>query len=153
MPSVLIRASVFASPVDEALHGPPHEGPGKRFVFSHDLQLDEFDGQPQSHQHVGTYSGVATVLREPAANDNFYRNGGVLAQYESTYKFEAVGPVQAGDITEHGVVLFDSNLRIVGAKEFAITGGTGPYALARGSITAPGEAGIDSTTRLFNIQL
>jgi hypothetical protein len=154
-PNMQIRVSVFNRAVDQRINaGPP--GPGRRFVFSLDLQLDQLDGQNQNGQHVGTYSGVVTVLREPAANDNFYKNRGVLVQYESTYKFEAVAPVQAGEITEQGVLYFGfigGNLQIVGAKEFAITGGTGPYARARGRITAPGETGGDSTTRLLDIEL
>jgi hypothetical protein len=52
-----------------------------------------------------------------------------------------------------GVLYFDSNLTIVGSKEFAITGGTGPYATARGRITAPGETGGNSNIRLLDIQL
>jgi hypothetical protein len=149
-----IRVSVFARPVDEVIHpGPP--GPGRRFVFSLDVQLDEFNGNKQNGQHVGTYSGVVTVLREPAANDNFYKNRGVLVQYESTYEFKAVAPVQAGEITEQGVLyfgFFGGNLQIVGSKEFAITGGTGPYKTARGNITAPGETGVQSNVRVLDIQ-
>jgi hypothetical protein len=126
VPSMQIRVSVFKRPVDQQIKPPGPPGPGRRFIFSLDLQLDEFDGQKQQGQHVGTYSGVVTVLREPGASDNFYKNGGTLVEYQSTYKFEAVGPVQ---------------------------GGTGPYAKARGSITAPGEMGVNSTTRLLDIQL
>jgi hypothetical protein len=54
---------------------------------------------------------------ESRTRDNFYKNGGTLVQYESTYKFEAVGPVQAGKITEEGVLYFGffaGNLTIVG---------------------------------------
>jgi hypothetical protein len=131
-----ILVSVFFRAVDQQVPGPP--GPGRRFVFSLDLQLEELDGVAQNQQRVGTYSGVVTVLREPGANDNFYTNRGVLVQYESTYKFEAVAPVQAGEITEQGVLYFGfigGNLTIVGVKEFAITGGTGPYARARGTFS------------------
>jgi hypothetical protein len=121
--------------------------------FSLDLALEEFDGSSQSQQLVGTYSGIVTVLRTPKANDNFYKNGGYVVQYQSTYQFNAVGPVRAGEITEQGVLYFDSNLTIVGSKEFAITGGTGPYATACGRITAPGETGGNSNIRLLDIQL
>jgi len=156
VPNTEILVSVFATPVDQKINpGPP--GPGRRFVFSLDLQLDKFKGQEQHPPpHVGTYSGIVTVLREPDANDNFYKNRGVLVEYQSTYKFEAVVPIEAEEITEQGVLYFGfigGNLTIVGSKEFAITGGTGPYKTARGSITAPGETGVTSNIRLLDIQL
>jgi hypothetical protein len=100
-----IRVSVFARPIDQQIKpsGPP--GPGRQFVFSLDLALEEFDGNSQSQQHVGTYSGIVTVLRTSKANDNFYKNGGYVVQYQSTCQFNAVGPVRAGEITEQGRAL------------------------------------------------
>jgi hypothetical protein len=148
-----IRVRVFNRAVDEQMRPPGPPGPGHRFVFSLDLQLEEVDGVTQNQQRVGTYSGVVTVLRNPKAADNFFARDSYLVQYQSTYKFNAVGPVQAGEITEQGVLYFDSSFTIVGSKEFAITGGTGPYKTARGSITAPGETGGTSNVRLLDIQL
>jgi hypothetical protein len=104
---------------------------------------------------VGTYSGVVTVLRYPKTPNSF---GGYLVQYQSTYKFNAVSlaqdkSLQAGQITEQGVLLYDKGLNILEPKVFAITGGTGAYKTARGSITAPGEMGGNSNVRLLDIQL
>jgi hypothetical protein len=150
-----VLVSVFNRPVDQKVKpsGPP--GPGTRFVFSLDLQLEELDGITQTQQHVGTYSGVVTVLRNPKTSGKFFVVGGYLIQYESTYQFNAVTNtlLQAGQITEQGVLLFDKNINVLQPKEFAITGGTGPYARARGRITAPGEMGGDSNIRLLDIQL
>jgi hypothetical protein len=103
-----------------------------------------------------TYSGFVIVLRTTGANDNFDKHPGYVVQYQSTYQFIDVGPVEEGEITEQGLLYFRSvgnDVEIVGSKEFAITDGTGHYAKARGRITAPGEAGGDSTTRLLDIRL
>jgi hypothetical protein len=103
-----------------------------------------------------TYSGFVIVLRTTVANDNFDKHPGYVVQYQSTYQFIDVGPVEEGEITEQGLLYFRSvgnDVEIVGSKEFAITDGTGHYAKARGRITAPGEAGGDSTTRLLDIRL
>jgi hypothetical protein len=68
-----MRVNVFKRPVDQQIKpvGPP--GPGRRFIFSLDLALEEIDGKKQNGQHVGTYSGVVTVLREPDVNVTFIR--------------------------------------------------------------------------------
>jgi hypothetical protein len=150
-----IHVDVFNRVVDQEILGLP-PGPGHQFVFSFDLALKKYNRRKQHGQHVGTYSGFVIVLRTPGANDNFYKHPGYVVQYQSTYQFMDVEPVEPGEITEQGLLYFRSvgnDVEIVGSKEFAITGGTGHYAKARGRITAPGEKGGDSTTRLLDIQL
>jgi hypothetical protein len=151
-----IHVYVFNRALDQEIVGIP-PGPGHQFVFSLDLALKKYNHRKQPGQHVGTYSGFVIVLRETGPNDNFYKLPGYLVQYQSTYHFMDVGPVEEGEITEQGLLYFRKvgiyAVEIVGSKEFAITGGTGHYAKARGRVTAPGETGGDSTTRLLDIRL
>ena len=128
-----IRLRVVATPVVEAVPGPP--GPGKRFVFSDDLVLE---GQQTA---AGTHSGVVTTLRPVDANNQYLSAPGgaaELLQYEATFKLKAVTGVQAGQITARGVVFTRPTGQPFEPATFAITGGTGAYANARGQVTQEG---------------
>ena len=120
---------------------------GKRFIFTEDLVLEEYDdstpgnGLPQneSERLAGTHSGVVTLVRVTQAGDRFFPVPSLLFQYESTYKFNTLDdtPLQKGQVTAHGVFLIDNvnDFNPLERPRFAITGGTGPYATAHGKIT------------------
>lgn len=131
---------------------PGPNGQGKRFIFTEDLELVSIDGHAQpAHTPGGTHSGFVTVVREITENDNFFPNDELLSQYEATYLFDtATGNLPAalprGLLTANGVFRFPKPATIT----FAITGGTGPYRLARGQVT---ESGQNGTVRTFDITL
>jgi hypothetical protein len=143
-----IVVSVKATPVQAVYPGQP--GPGKRFVFSDNLVLEEIDGKKpgpgglppdEQDRHAGTHSGVVTTLRIAAANDAYLPGGSELLQYEATYRLNAVPAnppyaLQAGQVTAQGVLLI-RNGQNVGLRRFAITGGTDAYANARGQVIEP----------------
>jgi hypothetical protein len=121
---------------------------GKRYLFTEDLVLEEYDdstpgnGLPQdpSQRLAGTHSGEVTLVRVTQPGDRFFPFPSLLFQYEATYKFNTLDdtPLQKGQVTARGVVLVDNvddwnNLEL--PIRFAITGGTGPYATAHGKIT------------------
>jgi hypothetical protein len=137
--------------------------PGKRFVFTNNLRLDRYDdstpgsGLPQdpNDRLAGTHSGVETIVRvvEPGAVDPFFPSPSLLVQYEATYKFNALDdtPLQKGQVTAQGLVLVDSDFNALETPiRFAITGGTGPYSTAHGTIT---EGIPDPESRLLDIEL
>lgn len=126
--------------------GPPK--PGKQFLFSDDLVLERVDnrtpgnGLPQQPQdrRAGTHSGSVTVLRIAAPNDKYLPGGGELFEYEGTYALNAVtvggqSVLQEGQVTARGVVLLRNGQAVPPGKRYAITGGTGAYATARGQST------------------
>ena len=137
--------------------------PGKRFVFTNNLRLDRYDdstpgsGLPQdpNDRMAGTHSGVVTIVRvvEPGAVDPFFPSPSLLVQYEATYKVNALDdtPLQKGQVTAQGLVLVDNDFNALELPiRFAITGGTGPYATAHGTIT---EGVPDPKNRLLDIEL
>jgi hypothetical protein len=137
--------------------------PGKRFVFTNNLRLNRYDdstpgsGLPQdpNDRMTGTHSGVETIVRvvEPGAVDPFFPSPSLLVQYEATYKFNALDdtPLQKGQLTAQGLVLVDTDFNALETPiRFAITGGTGPYSTARGTIT---EGIPDPESRLLDIEL
>jgi hypothetical protein len=160
MPTVQILVRVIDTFVDE-VPGPPD--PGKRYVFSDDLVLERYDGstpgsglpQNQQQRFAGTQSGIITVVRAAAAGDRFFPSGTYLLQYEGTYKLNTLNntPLQNSQVTARGVFLVD-NLkdfnRLESPNRFAITGGTGPYATAHGTIT---EGIPNPESRLLDIEL
>jgi hypothetical protein len=128
-----IKLTVVATPVFGAVPGPP--GPGKRFVFSDDLVLE---GQQAP---AGTHSGVVTTLRHVDANNQYLSAPGgaaELLQYEATFKLNAVTGLQAGEITVRGAFFIRPTGQPFEPAMFAITGGTGAYANARGQVTQAG---------------
>jgi hypothetical protein len=139
---------------------PPFE-PGMRFLFSNDLRLERYDdstpgyGLPQADQQrlAGTHSGSVTILRVAGANDRFFPLGSLLVDYHGTYKFNTLAdsPLRKGQVTAQGVFLVDRGIKpIEPPVTFAITGGTGPYSTARGTVT---EDAPDRLTRLLDIEL
>ena len=106
------------------------------------------DCQRRRRTAAGTHSGFTTTIRIAGPNDKSYPPGSLLVQYEAAYKFKAVGTVLgAGQVTARGTVLLGGNFQALEPENWAITGGRGPYANARGDITEPGGE------KLLNIQL
>ena len=104
----------------------------------------------------GTHSGIITAVRERRPNDKYFpapsdpRN--LVYQYEATYLFlaeAAILPVALprGMVTVNGAFWLPRPPMEV---KFAITGGTGPYALARGEVT---ESRPDGRNRTLDITL
>jgi hypothetical protein len=136
--------------------------PGKRFVFSDDLVLERYDdstpgfGLPQNPDQrlAGTQSGFTTIVRIAAATgDRFFPPNSRVLEYLGTYKFNALDdtPLQKGQITAQGIFVVDSNgNRLDLPNRFAITGGTGPYNTAHGTIT---ERVPTKDHRLLDIEL
>jgi hypothetical protein len=136
-------------------------GVGHRFVFTNDLALERYDdttpgsGLPVNveQRQAGTHTGVLMVVRVADPNDDFFPDGSQLVQYEATYKFNTLDdtPLQKGQVTARGLLLFDSDDNVLEPPiRFAITGGTGPYATAHGTIT---EGVPDPKSRLLDIEL
>jgi hypothetical protein len=144
-----------------------HEVPGpiemgKRFLFTEDLVLEEYDdstpgnGLPvnPNDRLAGTHSGEVTLVRVTQPGDRFFPEPSLLFQYEATYKFNTLDdtPLQKGQVTARGVVLIDNitdwnNLEL--PIRFAITGGTGRYATAHGKITET----VPTYEKLLDIEL
>ena len=138
--------------------------PGKRFVFSDDLVLERYDdstpgsGLPQNQNQrlAGTQSGVLTIVRIAAADDRFFPANSRLVQFEGTYKFNTLDdtPLQKGQVTAQGVLLFGSNNnQLEPPFRFAITGGTGPYNTAHRKITEGIRGTPTAAERLLDIEL
>ena len=120
--------------------------------------LSSASGLPQNQNQrlAGTQSGVLTIVRIAAANDRFFPTDSRLAQFEGTYKFNTLDdtPLQKGQVTAQGVVLFDSNNnQLEPPVRFAITGGTGPYNTAHGKITEGIRGTPTASERLLDIEL
>jgi hypothetical protein len=134
---------------------PGPNGLGFRVIFTEDLELVSIDGNPQPAQTPGgTHSGVVMKLRNATANDFFFPDN-ELWQYEATYVFEAVSAnlpaaLPKGQLTAKGVFWEVPKQLAPGTRTFAITGGTGPYALARGQVT---ESGANRRVRTLDITL
>ena len=135
--------------------------PGDQIFFSDDLVLERYDdstpgsGLPtdQSARLAGTQSGVLTLVRVAAAGDPFFPVDSRLFQFYGTYKFNALDdtPLQKGQVTVGGVFLLDRERNVLEPPiRRAITGGTGPYSTAHGTIT---EEVPDRLSRLLDIEL
>jgi hypothetical protein len=163
MPTIQILLRVtkdIGAPADDL------PGQGHRFVFTNDLALERYDdstpgsGLPVSvnERRAGTHSGVVTVVRIAAADDDFFPPDSVLFQYEATYKFNALDdtPLQKGQVTAQGLFLVD-NVDDFNTLEppirFAITGGTGPYASVHGTVTEGVRGTSTEPERLLDIEL
>ena len=130
----------------EELTGPIE--PGKRFVFT-----QRSSARPLRRQHAGKRpaagpgyrpGGHTFRIRDHRPNrrsrdDRFFPRPSLLFQYEATYKFNTLDdtPLQKGQVTARGVFLVDSHdlNALEPPVRFAITGGTGPYSTAHGTIT------------------
>jgi hypothetical protein len=135
-------------------------GVGHRFVFTNDLALERYDDSTRgsglpvnvAQRQAGTHTGVLMVVRVADATDDFFPDGSELWAYDATYKFNTLDdtPLQKGQVTARGVVLFQGEDRLDLPVRFAITGGTGPYSTAHGTIT---EGIPDPESRLLDIEL
>jgi hypothetical protein len=146
-------------------------GPGHRFYWTEDLRLEEYvDGQTHlgatgNPEYVGTHSGFSALIREAGPDDRFYEAGSFLVHVESLYWFQPPPgtPLPAGQITAEGLFhhRYDQGLAEmipIAPHALAITGGTGPYATARGQVTegrlSPASAGDQSIrTKILDVQL
>jgi hypothetical protein len=108
--------------------------------------------QDEDQRLAGTHSGFVTLLRVAAANDRFFPDGSDLWEYDATYKFNTLDdtPLQKGQITARGVLLFQGEDLSEPPVRFAITGGTGPFNTAHGTIT---EGVPTDDHRLLDIEL
>jgi hypothetical protein len=157
MPTIQILLRVTKD-VGTDTDDPP--GPGHRFVFTNDLALERYDDSTPGNglpvdplqRRAGTHSGVVTLVRVADATDDFFPDGSELWAYDATYKFNTLDdtPLQKGQVTARGVVLFQGEDRLDLPVRFAITGGTGPYSTAHGTIT---EGIPDPESRLLDIEL
>jgi hypothetical protein len=138
-----IVVRVVNTPVQGFLPGP--FGPGKRFAFSDDLELESIDNKvppPAQDRRAGTHSGFVTTLRVAEANDVYFQKDDDLLEYEASFRLIAVNVnpppgLQEGQLTARGTWVARKG-NPVGMNRFAITGGTGPYASARGQVTENG---------------
>jgi hypothetical protein len=150
------------SPVGQDVLCTPH-GPGFRFAFGDDLRVDRVDGNtpgqglPQKNQQrrAGTHSGFVTTLRIAEANDKFFPQDTELFQYEAIYLFDAVNvnllaALPRGQLTVAGAFWELPGQPAAVPHTFAITGGTGPYANARGQVE---ESGLNNRIRTLKIVL
>jgi hypothetical protein len=137
VPVIVFRVITAPAPFGEFVptHGPPGR-PGGRFFFQETLVLEEIDGKKpgqglptdEEDRLAGSHSGIGTTLR--------YVDGGPFVQAESTFKLNALsGALQGGHITTRGVHHYRDG-KPVGTPTYAITGGTGAYANARGQLIA-----------------
>jgi hypothetical protein len=158
MPSIQILVRVIQSFVTE-VPGPFIQG--KQIIFSDDLVLERYDDStpgsglpPNPNQRLaGTQSGVLTLVRVAAANDRFYPANSRLFEVVGTYKFNALDdtPLQKGQVTAQGLVLIDNKQNLLEPPiRRPITGGSGPYSTAHGTIT---EGVPNSESRLLDIEL
>ena len=157
-----ILVNKFATFDVEFFSSPP--AVGDRATFSNDLRLDRYNNrtpgngpndlpQNDAQRRAGTHSGTVTILRIAAASDLFFPPGSFLLEYDATYKFNTLAntPLQRGQVTARGVFLTDSNFNdLEQPNTFAITGGTGPYANARGEVVE-GIPNVDD--RLLKIEV
>jgi hypothetical protein len=138
-----IVLSVWNTPVKHFYPGP--HGPGKVFVFSDNLLIESIDTKKvpgtEEARRAGTHSGLVTTLRATGpTGDAFIPGDSLLFQYEGTYRLNAVpgSPgLQKGQVTARGVVLKTGGEPSEKPVTWAITGGTGAYANARGQVTEP----------------
>jgi hypothetical protein len=139
-------------------------GPGKVFMFSDDLDWQSIDGRPVQPgappeplaarpnlrpTAAGTHSGLNRTLRIAKSGDLSYAADVEVFQYEATWALGAVTVpkvqptdtvinLSAGQMTSQGV-WYGRNGASFGQQRFAITGGTGPYARARGELVGTGD--------------
>jgi hypothetical protein len=129
--------------------------PGKLLVFTDNVHWQRIDGHYVQGPNgfpilAGTHSGTNRIVRVTEPGDGAYPPDVVVQEHEATWVLNAVPipgtqpPQQltAGQVTVRGVLLHGGLLGLPQAlqeQRFAITGGTGHYALARGTILEDGD--------------
>lgn len=92
----------------------------------------------QEDRYAGIHSGTLTLLRKTGPGDRFYKPDIFVYQYVATYKFNDLQktPLKKGQITAHGLLLFDTTTHTIVEKpnRYALTGGTDAYAKTRGEV-------------------
>src|SRR5436190_17597314 len=120
----------------------PHK-PGRVFVFSDNLSWQSIDGIAVTGL-AGTHSGTHSLRRIAEADDGVLANEVHVVEYEATFVLNAVTydgqQLDAGQVTARGVWYGNKDHHPVHAqgqpvneRRYAVTGGTGPYRLARGN--------------------
>jgi hypothetical protein len=125
--------------------------PGKTLVFSDKVTWVSVANQNVSGP-AGSHSGTNRVVRVAAANDGVYPLNVVVQEHEATWVLNAVTApgtqLDRGQVTVRGVLFNRHSPPLppeLQEQRFAITGGTGPYARARGYII---EAENDRTLEI-----
>jgi hypothetical protein len=137
---------------------PPNARPGWQDFFSEDVVLQRYQSQtpgnglPQNEaqRYVGIHSGILTLMRETDTGDRFYAPGTRIMQYSATYRFRSLPNTPLSQITGLGELLFNvtTYTLIEPPINYAITGGTGAYANARGEIIELGNPTDDRELRI-----
>jgi hypothetical protein len=123
----------------------PDKGPGEVMVFSDNLSWKKIDGNDVAGP-AGTHSGTLRLLRLAKAGDGVFPVDTVVLEYEATFALNAVAPpggkpLDAGQVTARGTYGFNHGMgdqlftpqgAPVDVKQYAVTGGTGPYGQVRG---------------------
>jgi hypothetical protein len=119
---------------------------GYQVFFTEDVVLKRYKrkrpgfGLPKKDEdrYAGIHSGTLTWLRIAQQGDRFFKPGIEVIQYVATYKFNDLPktPLKKGQITTHGLILFDGTTHTIFEKpnKYALTGGTDAYAKARGEV-------------------
>jgi hypothetical protein len=128
---VNIRDTIPAQP---KVNFPPNAKPGFQVFFTEDVVLKPVPNQPE--HFVGIHSGILTLLRVTGSGDRFYAPATRIYQYLATYRFRNLPNTPLSQITAHGDLVFSLATHTVVEQPitYAITGGTGAFANARGRI-------------------
>jgi hypothetical protein len=137
-------------PAQAKVNFPPNAKPGFQVFFTEDVVLKPPPNQPE--QFVGIHSGVLTLLRVTGNGDRFYAPATRIYQYSATYRFRNLPNTPLSQITGHGDLAFSLTTHTVVEPPitYAITGGTGAFANARGQIV---ERGNQTDDRELHIEL
>jgi hypothetical protein len=147
-------------PPQAKVNFPPNAKPGFQVFFTEDVVLKQYkaqtpgNGLPQdeANRYIGIHSGVLTLLRVTGNGDRFYAPATRIYQYSATYRFRTLPNTPLSQITGHGDFAFSLTTHTVVEPPitYAITGGTGAYANARGQIV---ELGNQTDDRELHIEL
>jgi hypothetical protein len=161
----MARVKIVVSVIDSIPRSPLPSYPaalGYRYIFSEDVVLKRYKrkrpghGLPKKQEDrlAGIHSGTVTLLRITGPGDRFYKPGILVWQYVATYRFRDLPktPLKKGQITAHGVFVYDTNTYTLVEPpiKYAVTGGTGAYAKARGEIV---ELGNNTNDRELYLEL
>jgi hypothetical protein len=142
-------------PEQHKVNIPPNAKPGFQTFFTEDVVLTQYDtltptpggglAEKEADRFVGIHSGILTVLRVTDTGDRFYTPVTRIVQYLATYRFRSLPSTPLSQITGRGEFLFNitTHKLVEPPITYAITGGTGAYANARGKIVELGNATDD----------
>jgi hypothetical protein len=143
---IIVVSVVGTIPQQPPFKFPANPEPGMQVPFTEDVVLKQYEkkapgnGLPQNEaeRYAGIHSGFLTLLRITATGDRFYKPDIFVYQYVATYKFNDLPqtPLKKGQITGHGLTLFDTTTHtgVEKPNKYALTGGTDAYAKTRGEV-------------------